>query len=522
MASTVFRSVILALEVLDAEASHRVSALYASERFEMCLCAQIANGVVPTFPCIVLPLRATRPSVLAFSLAVAQYLLESPEASVVFYGPVWHSYCLRQLQAAGLVNCAIDTDTMDTSAQHIFCGAHQSLASIQAKRRLSPSEVRSDDATISVVMTHFNRHEYASEAIASVFAQVVPPQQLIIVDDASNESSWTSLNKLVRSLPSRIPVKLIRNDTNRGLGASRNIGAATAESDYLLFLDDDDALHPSALAFLQKASGQISADVYTVAFLRSAEAPIATSSFQGDNTATTVLYIGDDGVYYSLYEDQIGGATSLIKRSCFATVGGFHERREVAADDWQLYIRMLAAGHVIFHLPIPLLWYRSTQNSMSHRTLTQYREQRDTFVAETIVKSGHVPSLEELRFLQQRNLEWSITQRYWAFAEEAVQRLSSVWQDITLYCANTIARCMVLAAREVLGSYPKQIVDGSDAKQGHFLEGLRVTNPESLESRDSVVVCSDTFYAEIEQSLHDNNIHQVCHWRSVPGSRVLN
>ena len=81
---------------------------------------------------------------------------------------------------------------------------------------------------------------------------------------------------------------------------------------------------------------------------------------------------------------------------------------------------------------------------------------------------------------------------------------------------------MVLVAREVLGSYPKQIVDGSDAKHGHFLEGLCVRNPESLGSRDRVVVCSDTFYAEITQRLRDNNIHRVCHWRSVPGSRVLN
>ena len=506
MASRMSRSVVLALEVLDAEALHRVSAIHASERFEMCLCAQIAKGVVPTFPCVVLPLPATRPSALAFSLAVAQYLLDSPAANVIFYGPVWHSYCLRQLQAAGLINCAIDTDTMDTSAQHIFCSAHQSLASIQANRPFPPFEAPSRDATVSVVMTHFNRPEYVGEAIASVFAQVVPPQQLIIVDDASNESSWTSLNKLVRSLSARIPVKLIRNDINRGLGASRNIGAASAESDYLLFLDDDDALHPSALAHVQKASRLISADVYTIGFLRSAEAPIATSSFKGDSTATTVLYIGDDGVYYSLYEDQIGGATSLIKRSCFAMVGGFHERREVAADDWQLYIRMRAAGHVIFHLPIPLLWYRSTQNSMSHRTLTQYREQRDIFVAETIFKSQYAPSLEELRFLQQRNLECLLTQRYWAFAEEAVQRLSSVWHDVTLYCANSIARCMVLAAREALGSYPKQIVDGSDAKHGSFLEGLCIRNPKSS-SCDSIL-CSDTFYAEITQA-HDNNVHRV-------------
>ena len=88
MASTVSRSVVLALEVLDAEALHRVSAIHASERFEMCLCAQIAKGVVPTFPCVVLPLPATRPNALAFSLVVAQYLLDSPADDVIFYGPV--------------------------------------------------------------------------------------------------------------------------------------------------------------------------------------------------------------------------------------------------------------------------------------------------------------------------------------------------------------------------------------------------------------------------------------------------
>ena len=128
---------------------------------------------------------------------------------------------------------------------------------------------------------------------------------------------------------------------------------------------------------------------------------------------------------------------------------------KVAADDWQLPFG--CAGHVIFHSLILLLWHRSTQNSMSHRTLTQYREQRDIFVAETIFKSQYAPSLEELRFLQQRNLEQLLTQRYWAFAE-AVQRLSSVWQDVTPYCWNSIARCMILAAREALVRIPNRLL----------------------------------------------------------------
>ena len=62
-------------------------------------------------------------------------------------------------------------------------------------------------------------------------------------------------------------------------------------------------------------------------------------------------------------------------------VGGFHEVGKLPPTTGNCTFGC-AAGHVIFHLQMPLLWYRSTQNSMSHRTLTQYREQRDIFVAE--------------------------------------------------------------------------------------------------------------------------------------------
>ena len=93
---------------------------------------------------------------------------------------------------------------------------------------------------VSVVIPVHDRLRYLTEAVTSVLEQTHPHREVVVVDDGSS----VDVERCLRSFGAA--VRLFRQE-NQGLGAARNTGMRNARGEYLLFLDDDDALEPTAL-----------------------------------------------------------------------------------------------------------------------------------------------------------------------------------------------------------------------------------------------------------------------------------
>lgn len=92
----------------------------------------------------------------------------------------------------------------------------------------------------------FNSAATIERALQSVASQIQLPQEVIVVDDASNDMSSIIVERWSKS---NIPVKLIKHPENLGPSASRNTGWDFATAKFLAFLDSDDAWHPEKLRF---------------------------------------------------------------------------------------------------------------------------------------------------------------------------------------------------------------------------------------------------------------------------------
>ena len=92
---------------------------------------------------------------------------------------------------------------------------------------------------ISVVIPVFNGERFLAEAIESVAAQTLPPEEIIIVDDGSTDASPAIAGSFSK-------VRLIRQP-NTGGAAARNAGIGAARSDLVAFLDQDDLWAPRKL-----------------------------------------------------------------------------------------------------------------------------------------------------------------------------------------------------------------------------------------------------------------------------------
>jgi teichuronic acid biosynthesis glycosyltransferase TuaG len=100
---------------------------------------------------------------------------------------------------------------------------------------------KSSSPKISIIMPNFNKGKYLAESVRSVLRQSFQELELIVIDDASTDDS-VEIVKRFQSYDAR--VKLIRQQTNRGVGTALNVGVRSSEGHVICFLRSDDILSP--------------------------------------------------------------------------------------------------------------------------------------------------------------------------------------------------------------------------------------------------------------------------------------
>ena len=103
-------------------------------------------------------------------------------------------------------------------------------------------------APVSVIIPCYCCVDTIKRAVDSVIAQTLPPEEIILIDDFSNDDgvTLTTLNYL-RQMHQKTSIKIVLLDKNSGPGSARNAGWKEASQPYLAFLDADDSWHPKKL-----------------------------------------------------------------------------------------------------------------------------------------------------------------------------------------------------------------------------------------------------------------------------------
>jgi len=96
---------------------------------------------------------------------------------------------------------------------------------------------------VSVIIPCYNGEEYIGQTLGSLLDQSRPADEIIVVDDGSNDRSV----EIARSFGESVTVM---TKQNAGAAIARNCGADHASGNALMFLDADDVLAPNALEYL--------------------------------------------------------------------------------------------------------------------------------------------------------------------------------------------------------------------------------------------------------------------------------
>lgn len=174
---------------------------------------------------------------------------------------------------------------------------------------------------VAVVIPCFNQKHFLGAAIDSVVAQTVAPNEIIVVDDGSDEDLSSATDRYSQ-------VKLIRQD-NRGLAGARNTGLREATSDKIVFLDADDRLSPDAIAMGLDC------------FDRSPDAAFVYGAHKiviGDTAARTYFPVSSHrDLVRCNWVGMVG--TVMFDRAKLLEIGGFDEGLGMC-EDWDAYLRL--------------------------------------------------------------------------------------------------------------------------------------------------------------------------------------
>lgn len=127
---------------------------------------------------------------------------------------------------------------------------------------------------LTAVMPVYNESATVAAVVRTVLAQR-PVQQLVIVDDCSQDGTWSQLQELAEREPR---IKLIRHEVNQGKGAALRTGLAHATSEIVIIQDADLEYDPAEYCRLIEPILSGKADV------------VYGSRFRGGSDARRVLY----------------------------------------------------------------------------------------------------------------------------------------------------------------------------------------------------------------------------------------
>ena len=221
---------------------------------------------------------------------------------------------------------------------------------------------------VSVVICNYNGHRYLGECLDSVLAVEGPVDEILVVDNASEDDS-------VALLRERYPqVEVIELATNGGPSVARNAGMRAARNPWVLALDNDASLLPDAL---NKLIAALEAHPEAVAAQTRNVFAVEPSRVHYDGAEFHYLGLFSlRNFYRPLAEAEGRGVVPssgliaiciLLDRDTVLSVGGYDEDFFILFEDFDLALRLRIAGHGLLSVENALCLHRGGTPGISFR-----------------------------------------------------------------------------------------------------------------------------------------------------------
>ncbi len=191
--------------------------------------------------------------------------------------------------------------------------------------------------TVSVVIPTFNREDFIKKCLASVMTQTRQPDEIIVVDDGSNDNTLNAIKNIGFSTSEnkKNPFRYIHQN-NRGVSSARNVGIKASKYEYIALLDSDDVWKKNKL---EKQLASLEKPGFCIRLSHTNEIWIRNGVQVNARKKHTKS--GGDIFMKCLKLCCISPSSTLIHRSVFEDFGYFDENLP-ACEDYDFWLRFCA------------------------------------------------------------------------------------------------------------------------------------------------------------------------------------
>lgn len=243
---------------------------------------------------------------------------------------------------------------------------------------------------VSVLMSVYNGGKFLKDAMDSILEQTYQDWECIVIDDCSTDNTPQLLSEYAQK-DKRI--RVYRNEKNQKLPASLNRALKSAKGTYIVRMDADDICRRDRLekqvAFMEQNRG-LSLSCCRLMALMGDEIFPATLQRRGEPEMVKAQFLFFNPI---VHPGVIARKTVMEK---------FWYREEfTCTEDFDLWIRMLAAGETLAIQEDYLLLYRIHEKQVTKTARKQQQEQYRRIIRPFYEKMLFPLEEDELQFLQQ-------------------------------------------------------------------------------------------------------------------------
>ena len=205
--------------------------------------------------------------------------------------------------------------------------------------------------SVSIIMPSYNCESFLEESINSVCEQSFKDWELIIVDDGSQDASFSIAQRIAEK---DYRVKALRLEKNSGAAVARNFAIEAAQGRFIAFLDSDDLWDPQKLerqiSFMLKNDYAFSCTGYRRQYINQ-ELKNDERKFEIPINYKNLLKNNKIGCLTAVYDSKKIGKIfmPLIRKR----------------QDFALWLKILREVKFVYCLPEILATYRIRENSIS-------------------------------------------------------------------------------------------------------------------------------------------------------------
>ena len=205
---------------------------------------------------------------------------------------------------------------------------------------------------VTVVLTLFGYADVVVETLTSIAVSEGVTIEIVVVDDHSLDDGRAVVERFMADHP-ELPMLLLGGDANRGLPAARNLGIGRARADKVMIMDADNLVYPTAL---RRLADRLDADPVA------AFAYCTLEEFGHSTGLRSAMAWNVERLCDANYID----AQAMFRRRIWEQYGGYRTGDALVFgwEDWELLLRLAAAGEYGVHHPEMLGRYRTQEVSM--------------------------------------------------------------------------------------------------------------------------------------------------------------